>query len=231
MTHFPFNTSQYKAMVFFDLETTGFDYKNGQITQFGAHRILADNSSSAVNWFAQLREGVVYEPKAKEVSSLSEEFLYENGIDEELLAKNVFDFISFTKPVVLIAHNAQFDMLFLLELLKRYGHTIPVEYSVIDTLTIARDRKKYPHTLSEMMTHYNHSSEAALHRADADVGVLVDVFYSMLDEKDDIESYLDIIGTPPKYEVQGYPLPNIRYQMQQWFRSGKKHRTIYERIN
>ena len=218
-------------MIFFDLETTGFDYQNGQITQFAAHRVLADNSSSTVNWFVQLREGVNYEEGAKQASSLSEEFVSENGIEEEMLAKNVFDFIFFADPVVLIAHNAQFDMLFLLELLKRYGHTMPVEYSVIDTLTIARDRKEFPHSLNDVMIHYNHSSELDLHRADVDVGVLINIFYSMLDEKNDIECYLDIIGIPPKKELTGYQLPNSRYRVQPWFHSGKKHRTIYERID
>jgi DNA polymerase-3 subunit epsilon len=97
------------------------------------------------------------------------------------------EFLFFAQPVVFIAHNAQFDMLFVLELLKRYGHPLDLlEYSVLDTITVARDRKEYPHKIIDMMNHYNHDSNEELHRADADVGVLIDVFYSMLHEKNDI---------------------------------------------
>jgi DNA polymerase-3 subunit epsilon len=180
MMFFPFEPSRYKAMVFFDVETTGLDYQHGQITQFAGRRVLADGSSFGVNWYAKLRDGVDYPEGVQRITNLPKEFLLEHGISESLLARNVYDFLFFAQPVVLIAHNAQFDMVFLLELLKRYGQPLDVlEYSVLDTITVARDRKEYPHKIIDVMNHYNHDSNTELHRADADVGVLIDVFYSM----------------------------------------------------
>jgi DNA polymerase-3 subunit epsilon len=227
MMFFPFDPSRYKAMVFFDVETTGLDYQHGQITQFAGCRALADGSSFDVDWYSKLRDGVDYPEEVQQITKISKKFLLEHGISEGVLARNVFDFLFFAQPVVLIAHNAQFDMLFVLELLKRYGHTMPVTYSVLDTITIARDRKEFPHKLIDVMNHYNHDSYLDLHRADADVNVLIDVFYSMLHEKNDINCYLDIIGIPPKKEVMGYCLPTISYKVQQWFRAGKIRPAVY----
>ena len=227
MILFPFDMSQYKSMVFFDVETTGFDYQHGQITQFAARRVLANGTSTDINLYVKMKESVEYSKEVQEMTSLSETFLDENGIHEGLVAQQTFDFLFFAQPVVLIAHNAQFDMLFILELLKRYRYTMPVEYSVIDTMTIARDRKPFPHKLIDMMHHYNHNTEASLHRADVDLGILIDVFSSMLDEKNDIKCYLDVIGIPPKKQVTGYCLPTVKYKKQKWFHDGKTHRPVY----
>jgi hypothetical protein len=49
-----------------------------------------------------------------------------------------------------------------------------------------------------------------LHRADVDV--LANVFFSMLDERNDINCYLDMIGIPPKKELWGTRLSTIRYR-------------------
>jgi len=52
-----------------------------------------------------------------------------------------------------------------------------------DTITVARDRKPFPHKLIDMMYHYHTHPDANFHRADVDVSVLIEVFYSMLHEK------------------------------------------------
>jgi DNA polymerase-3 subunit epsilon len=102
-----------------------------------------------------------------------------------------------------------------------------LDYSVLDTITIARDRKEFPHKLVDVMNHYTYNPTADLHRADTDVSVLVDVFYSMLHEKNDINCYLDVIGIPPKKDIMGYCLPTVRYKSQQWLRLGKIRPPVY----
>jgi len=146
-------------MVFFDVETTGLDYQHGQITQFAARRVLCDGSSFGVNWYARVRDDVAYSKEVQEITNLPPKFLLEKGVHEGTVASRIFDFLFFAQPVVLIAHNAQFDMLFLLATLSRYGHAVDhLEYSVIDTITIARDRKEFPHKLVDVMHHYNINS-------------------------------------------------------------------------
>jgi DNA polymerase-3 subunit epsilon len=205
-------------MVFFDVETTGLDYQHGQITQFAGKRVLADGTATAVSWYAKVKEGIDYAVEVQQITNLSTDFLLEHGVFEGELACKIYDFLCFSQPVVLIAHNAQFDMLFLLELLKRYNHPLDIfKYSVLDTITVTRDRKPFPHKLIDMMHHYHHNTDNELHCANTDVDVLIDVFYSMLHERNDIAKYLDVIGVPPKKEIMGYCLPTIRYKTQPWF--------------
>ena len=229
MMFFPFDTSEYRAMVFLDVETTGLDYQQDQITQFAARRVHMDSTCASLNIYIKIKDNVNYSQDVQQITLLSEEFLHENGIREGVAANKIFDFLFFAEPVVLIAHNAQFDMMFVLELFKRYGYTMPVQYSVLDTITVARDRKPFPHKLSDLMQHYNHKTEEELHRADTDVGVLINVFYSMLHEKNDINCYLDVIGIPPKKHLMGYCLPTIKYHVQEWFHYGRPHYPLYER--
>jgi hypothetical protein len=98
---------------------------------------------------------------------------------------------------------------------------------VLDTITVARDRKAFPHKLVDMMHHYNTQSDANFHRADADVTTLIDVFYSMVHEKHDITCYLDVIGIPPKKSIMGYCLPSVRYKVQPWFHVGEIRPSVY----
>jgi DNA polymerase-3 subunit epsilon len=121
MMFFPFDTECYKAMVFFDTETSGLDYKHGQITQFAARKALPNGLVSQTNHYVQIRDDVEYSEEVQNLTSLSKKFLSETGVLEKSLAQSVFDFLFSVQPVVLIAHNAPFDMLFILELLKRYG--------------------------------------------------------------------------------------------------------------
>ena len=212
-------------MVFFDVETTGLDYKKGQITQFAGKRVLPDGSSCRSTWYAQVKPETEYSEEVQRLTGLETEFLHENGMFEEELANKVYGFLFAHTPVVLIAHNAQFDMMFVLDLFMRYGCTNDTAmYSVLDTITIARDRKEFPHKLIDMMHHYNTNIDANLHRADVDVSVLVNVFYSMLHERNDIEQYLNVIGIPPKKSVMGYEMPCVRYKVQPWYHSGKARR-------
>jgi len=219
-------------MVFFDTETTGLDYENGQITQFAGKRVLPDGSSCQSTWYAQVKPDVEYPKEVQQLTGLEEEFLHKCGVDEEVLAKKVYGFLFSHQPVVLIAHNAQFDLLFILELMQRYGYSLDeISYSILDTITVARDRKEFPHKLIDMMHHYNTNVDANLHRADVDVSVLINVFYSMLHEKNDITYYLNVIGVPPKKDIMGYQLPGIRYKDQPWFHVGKIRPPVYATID
>ncbi|MCL2460709.1 MAG: 3'-5' exonuclease [Euryarchaeota archaeon] len=219
-------------MVFFDTETTGLDFQKGQITQFAGKRVLPDGSSCRATWYAQVKSEVDYSEEVQKLTGLEESFLHEHGIFEEELAKKVYNFLFSHAPVVLIAHNAQFDLLFILELMQRYGYSLDDSpYSILDTITVARDRKEFPHKLIDMMHHYNTNIDANLHRADVDVSVLINVFYSMLHEKNDINYYLNVIGVPPKKNIMGYQLPGIRYKDQPWFHIGTMRPPVYATID
>jgi len=100
MIFFPFDAERYSAMVFFDVETSGLDYQCGQITQFAARKVLRDGTTSEANWYVQVKSETEYSEEVQKITKLSKEFLLENGMQEDVLAKEVFDCMFSAQPVV-----------------------------------------------------------------------------------------------------------------------------------
>ena len=59
--------------------------------------------------------------------------------------------------VLLVAHNAQFDLLFTAEMLRRHGNGGPEALKAadyLDSLTVYKDRRAYPHKLANAILTY-----------------------------------------------------------------------------
>ena len=91
--------------------------------------------------------------KIIEITEFNDEMLKKNGIDQKKAAKELFDFIG--HEAILVGYNVMFDMGFLDVFLKNIDMNFTFNYDVIDeTLTIYRDHHKYPHKLSDAVSHY-----------------------------------------------------------------------------
>lgn len=115
-------------------------------------------------------------------------------------------------PVLMIAHNAQFDACFLRGLL-RGAKVGRIDW--LDSLTVYKDRRPYPHKLANAILAYELEDKVQnSHRAIDDVLALFEVLKAMDDERDDLAAYVNLFGYNPKYGVSGRRIVGVRYEPQ-----------------
>lgn len=153
--------------------------------------------------------------KITEITSITDEMLEKEGIDEKKVALDLKERL--TKGTLMIAHNAQFDLAFVYSLLERH---FPEEVDGIvenlkwlDTLTVFKDRKEYPHKLIDAVEYYE-IEKVQFHRAKDDTRALYYVTRELKYERDDLKEYINIFGYNPKYGVGGPRFDFIVYKPQ-----------------
>lgn len=126
------NTTKYPTdFVVFDLETTGLSSSKHEIIEIGAIRFREGNPVEEFHTYVK--------PKRK----ISEKITSINGITNDMVSdapslEEVLPyFIDFIQEDVLIAHNAPFDMGFILENAYKLNYK-KLKNKAIDTLTLAR---------------------------------------------------------------------------------------------
>jgi len=122
--------------------------------------------------------------------------------------------------VLLVAHNAQFDLLFIRALLRRHnarGLELLEEADYLDSLTVYKDRRPYPHKLVNAIDDYGLRGKVKnSHRALDDVVALCEVVKAMDKERSDLLGYVNLFGYNPKYGVSGYEINGITYWPQRF---------------
>lgn len=210
---------KYKGVVFFDTETTGLDAKNCQIIELAAIRIEQTDHSTfrvadSADVFIKLPEGQKIPEKIKELTGITDEMLEAEGITESEAAARFTDMIR-GLPTLLVAHNAQFDLLFIREMLQRHtgdGKKLLEAADYLDSLTVYKDRRAYPHKLANAIVAYKLEDKVKnSHRAIDDVAALFEVCKAMDAERPDLLSYVNVFGYNPKYGVSGERLPRVSY--------------------
>lgn len=121
-----------KTFVVFDLETTGLDPIENETIEIGAIKV---SNGEIVGEFDQLVYPVYgLTQEAMEVNQITISMLKGKPSMEEVLPK----FLDFVGNAVLVAHNIDFDMKFLLVDQMNYLDPPYFEYQCIDTLLIAK---------------------------------------------------------------------------------------------
>ena len=151
-----------------------------------------------------------------EITGITDRMLEDEGIDEKTVAYDLKERL--TGDTLMIAHNAQFDLSFVYHLLKRHfpqeADDIVENMHWLDTLTVLKDRKEYPHKLIDAVEYYN-LEEVNFHRAIDDTKALYEVYKEMEDERDDLVEYIDLFGYNPKYPIDSeYKFDFIEYKRQ-----------------
>ena len=212
---------RYEAAVFFDTETTGLDAKSCRIIELAAIRIEKATDGSLVetdraDMFIRLPDGGKIPDNIVELTGITNERLIYEGIPERNAAAAFTNMIYEAGRVLLVAHNAQFDLLFVREMLKR---NIPAwcedplaQVDYLDSLTVYKDRRAYPHKLANAIAAYKLEDKVKnSHRAIDDVEALLEVCKAMDNERADLLSYVNVFGYNPKYGVTGDRLPRVTY--------------------
>lgn len=217
---------KYAAVVFFDTETTGLDAKTCQIIELAAIRIEQTDRdtlrvAASLDEFIRLPEGEKLPEQITKLTGITDEQLEAEGVPEADAAAKFTELIRDNRgPVLLIAHNAQFDLLFTREMLWRHvgdGEEMFEAADYLDSLTVYKDRRAYPHKLANAIAAYKLEDKVQnSHRAIDDVEALFEVCKAMDDERADFLEYVNIFGYNPKYGVSGYRIDGVAYWPQRF---------------
>ncbi len=116
--------------VVFDIETTGFSPVNNRIIEIGAVKVsggaIVDRYSTFVN------PDVPIPFEIEKLTGIRDDMVVDAPQIDEILPQ----FLEFCEGCVLVAHNASFDMSFIIENCRRLGYQ--TEYTYVDTVGIAR---------------------------------------------------------------------------------------------
>lgn len=211
--------TKYKAVVFFDTETTGLEAESCQIIELAAIRVEKTERGTlrmadSADVFVKLPEGERIPQKIVELTGITDEQLENEGITEAEAAARFTELIGGGR-VLLVAHNAQFDLLFTAEMLRRHGNGGPEALKAadyLDSLTVYKDRRAYPHKLANAILTYKLEDKVQnSHRAIDDVAALFEVCKAMDAERSDLLSYVNVFGYNPKYGVSGKRIEKVAY--------------------
>ncbi len=205
--------------IFFDTETTGLNSKSCRIIEL-AMLIDEDGKEREYDKFIRINEPLPH--NIIEITGITDNMLKEKGVDEEIVARDLIEELKTTN--LMIAHNTQFDLLFIYELLKKYYpdevDDILENIDWLDTLTILRDRKNYPHKLVDCIEYYG-LEKVNFHKALDDTKALNKLYGVLKNERDDVDEYINIFGYNPKYGVNGERFSFIEYKSQPYHNRGK----------
>ena len=204
--------------IYFDTETTGLDFKNSRIIELAMLTVEDDEIIEEYDKFIRINSFIP--PKIVEITGITDEMLVNEGVDEKIIAQDLKDRL--TKGTLMIAHNAQFDLSFLYNLLKRHfpdeAFDIVFNCKWLDTYSVLKDIKEYPHKLIDAV-HYYGIKEVNFHRAINDTKALYEVTKHLKDEyPENFTDYANVFGYNPKYGVNGDKFPFIEYKAQYYCR-------------
>lgn len=218
---------RFDRMVIFDTETTGVDYEKDRIIEIGAVTLENGAETGGMDLFIRLPEGRRLDPFITNLTGITEERLETEGVGDDEAAWAFADLLEGAERPLLVAYNAQFDLNFLYGLLRPWGLAeILKKPRFLDALTVYRDRRDYPHKLENAIDAYCLEDKAVnSHRAIDDARAAARVLEAMAEERDDLEEYIDLFGSHPKYGVSGRRISSVTYRPQPYDRG----RPLYER--
>lgn len=215
---------KYNRLIFFDTETTGFDAeKVDQMTELAALVVDKDGTITELDEFLHLFRMQELPAKIVELTGITDLTLATQGKEEHEVLKQ---FIDLMQPdgggdTLLIAHNAQFDLQFIAYAIYRNREIgkgwmqVFNDCDYLDTLTVYKDRRRYPHKLESAIVEYKLSGKVTnSHRAIDDTKALLEVAKAMAEEKDDLQEYINLFGFNPKYGPEKNQLRKVTYAPQ-----------------
>ena len=210
-----FRLEKFPTVIVFDVETSGFDSRRERVIEFGAVKqtLRSGETTEETDFFVRLPEGKRLSNRITQLTCITERQLSEQGISEAQAAERISGLIS-EANMLLVAYNAQFDLGFLYWLLQRNGLASCLKnVKLLDALTVYRDRRPYPHKLSDAIASYRLSGSNS-HRALDDARATLELLCRMQEERDDLERYINLFGYHPSYGVSGQRISSVTYRPQ-----------------
>ncbi|MBR1930981.1 MAG: PHP domain-containing protein, partial [Lachnospiraceae bacterium] len=116
--------------VVFDIETTGFSPVNNRIIEIGAVKVSGGEIVERYSTFVNPNTPIPFE--IEKLTGINDDMV----IDAPEIHVILPEFLDFCEGCVLVAHNANFDMSFIMENARRLGY--PQDFTYVDTVGIAR---------------------------------------------------------------------------------------------
>ena len=210
--------SKYDRLVLFDTETTGLLYSRDEIIEFAAIVVEQVNGAPRViqeyDQLISLSPGGFVPPKIEELTGISTQDLREKGLPKTRVARDIAEMIR--GNTLLLAYNAHFDLSFLFYFLLRHGDPAILKgKDKLDLLTVYRDRRPFPHKLTNAIDAYGLTGKVVnSHRAVDDVLATLAVMEEMEKEKPDLDKYINLFGYIPKFGIDGKPIGSVNYKPQ-----------------
>ena len=210
--------AKYDRLMLFDTETTGLAFSRDEIIEFAAVVVEQRNGTPVVtreyDELISLSPGMTVPSEIENLTGISNEDILQRGIPKEQLCRDIAQMLA--GNTLILAYNAHFDLSFLYYLLLRSGDpTILKGKDKLDLLTVYKDRRSYPHKLCNAIEAYGLSDKVVnSHRAVDDVLATVEVMKCMVEEKDDLECYVNLFGYNPKYGISGKAIGSVTYKPQ-----------------
>ncbi len=159
--------------VVFDIETTGFSPVNNRIIEIGAVKVSGGRIVDRYSAFVNPDVPIPFE--IEKLTGINDEMVMDAPMIDVILPQ----FLAFCEGCVLVAHNAGFDMSFIIENARRQG--LNTEFTYVDTLAIARVLlpNQARHTLDAVAKTLNISLENH-HRAVDDAEATAHIFVKFI---------------------------------------------------
>lgn len=116
--------------IVFDLETTGFSPDKNKIIEIGAVKVESGAITERFSTFVNPEVPIPFH--IEELTSIRDDMVMDAPKIEEILPQ----FMAFCEGAIMVAHNAEFDMSFILKNCER--QQIRTDFTVIDTVALAR---------------------------------------------------------------------------------------------
>jgi len=165
--------------VVFDIETTGFSPVNNRIIEIGAVKVSGGEIVDRYSTFVNPDVPIPFE--IEKLTGIRDDMVIDSPQIDEILPK----FLDFCDGCIMVAHNATFDMSFIIENCRRLGYS--TEFTYVDTMNAARVLLKdlARHTLDRVAKELNISLDNH-HRAVDDAECTAHIFVKfikMLEER------------------------------------------------
>lgn len=211
---------KYNQVIFFDTETTGFNPERmDQIIELAAISIDKTGIQQEMDEFIKLVRIQELPQKITELIGISSDTLSAQGKDEFAVLNKFIDMIQGNGKTLLIAHNAQFDLKFMEYAIHRNKNKewmqVFNDCDYLDTLTVYKDRRQYPHRLESAIVQYHLINKVKnSHRAIDDCRALIEVTRCMYEEREDLDRYVNLFGFNPRYGPDEKKLKKVTYVSQ-----------------
>lgn len=216
---------RFDRIVVFDTETTGIDFARDEIIELGAVCLTAEGEAGAMDDLVRLSPGRTLPPFITDLTGITAEELETEGVEKVKAAEDFCHLLEGAERPLLAAYNAQFDLSFLYYFLRPLGREeVLVPPRFLDLLTVYRDRRDYPHRLKDAIAAFGLTDAVNSHRAVDDARAALALLGAMETEREDLDRYIDLFGTHPKYGLSGKPISSVTYRVQPY----QRQRPLYE---